>query len=61
MPGDVVARKENGREKVCGYCRNVKSVAAVRILDSNVVIENVKSEDLHPLEVMFSHLVFFLF
>ena len=56
-----MARKENGREKVCGYCRNVKSVAAVRILDSNVVIENVKSEDLHPLEVMFSHLVFFLF
>lgn len=23
MPGDVVVRKENGREKMCGYCRQV--------------------------------------
>jgi len=50
MPGDVVACKENGREKICGYCRKVKSVATVRVLDTNVVIENVKSEDLQPLE-----------
>ena len=57
MPGDVVARKENGREKVCGYCRNVKTVATVRILDSNLVIENVKSEDLQPLEVIFPYFI----
>ena len=51
MPGDVVVRKENGREKMCGYCRQVKTVAAVRILGSDQVICNVKSEDLSPLEV----------
>ena len=51
MPGDVVARKENGREKICGYCRNVNTVASVHVLDTDVVIRNIKSEDLHPLEV----------
>jgi hypothetical protein len=51
MPGDVVVRKENGREKMCGYCRQVKTLAAVRILGSDQVICNVRSEDLTPLEV----------
>ena len=54
MPGDIVARKENGREKICGYCRHVKSVASVHILGSDQVLYNVKSEDLHPLEVTLS-------
>ena len=53
MPGDVVVRKVNGREKMCGYCRAVKSVASVRILGSKQILYNIRSEDLQPIEVIF--------
>lgn len=51
MPGDVVVRKENGREKMCGYCRHVNSVASVNVVGTDRVIDMVSSEELEPLEV----------
>ena len=36
--------QKNGKEKMYGICRQVKTFAAVRTLDSDLVIYNVKSE-----------------
>lgn len=51
MPGDVVRRLIRGKDTQRGYCRQVHVTSSVQVVGTNLVILNVDSNDLTPLEV----------
>lgn len=51
MPGDVVRRLIRGKDTQRGYCRQVHVTSSVQIVGTKLVILNVDSNDLTPLEV----------
>ncbi|XP_077526737.1 (E3-independent) E2 ubiquitin-conjugating enzyme UBE2O isoform X2 [Haemaphysalis longicornis] len=50
MPGDVVRKVVKGKDTQLGYCRNTEINAAIQVLGTNCVINNVNSVDLKALE-----------
>ncbi|XP_063888903.1 (E3-independent) E2 ubiquitin-conjugating enzyme UBE2O-like isoform X1 [Scylla paramamosain] len=50
MPGDVVRRLIRGKDTQRGYCRQVHVTSSVQVVGTNLVILNVDSNDLTPLE-----------
>ncbi|VVD04508.1 unnamed protein product [Leptidea sinapis] len=50
MPGDVVRRLIAGKDTQRGYCRDIEMTAALQIVGTKHVIQNVASERLQPLE-----------
>ncbi|XP_042893465.1 (E3-independent) E2 ubiquitin-conjugating enzyme-like isoform X2 [Penaeus japonicus] len=50
MPGDVVRRLIRGKDTQRGYCRQVHVTSSVQIVGTKLVILNVDSNDLTPLE-----------
>lgn len=53
MPGDVVRRLIRGKDTQRGYCRQVHVTSSVQVVGTNLVILNVDSNDLTPLEVSY--------
>ncbi|CAN8002282.1 unnamed protein product [Ixodes hexagonus] len=50
MPGDIVRKVVEGRDTQLGYCRNTDVCASVQVFGTNLVVEDVSSSDLLPLE-----------
>ncbi|KAK4291233.1 hypothetical protein Pmani_035919, partial [Petrolisthes manimaculis] len=50
MPGDVVRRLIRGKDTQRGYCRQVYVTSSVQVVGTNLVILNVDSNHLTPLE-----------
>ncbi|KAG0424964.1 hypothetical protein HPB47_027840, partial [Ixodes persulcatus] len=50
MPGDIVRKVVKGRDTQLGYCRNTEVSATVQVFGSDLVIPDVSSADLVPLE-----------
>lgn len=55
MPGDIVRKLIKGKDTQLGYCRSTDVRAAIQIVGSKLVITEVKSTDLTPLEVNLSN------
>lgn len=53
MPGDVVRQMIKGKDTQRGYCRYIDMSANVQIIGTNLVIANIQSAKLTPLEVIF--------
>jgi ubiquitin-conjugating enzyme E2 O len=53
MPGDVVRQMIKGKDTQRGYCRYIDMSANVQIIGTNLVITNIQSAKLTPLEVIF--------
>jgi len=51
MPGDVVRQMIKGKDTQRGYCRYIDMSANVQIIGTNMVIANIQSAKLTPLEV----------